>query len=533
MTPFRPLVTPLEGRTAPSATRFDFGTSVSPVAADHAQVTAATVYSAVRGYGWTAGVIYDWDRGFGSDTARDFNYTADGTFVADVANGTYTVTVTVGDLGIYHHDRQGIFFEGVQVDTVDTAAGQVTPRTYTVTVADGQLTFRLKDLGGTDPYSVVEALVFVPTVISPPPTLPTTAKIDFGTPVSPVAAGYSRATAADWSSGTIYEWDRGIGSATDRDFNYTADGTFETPMANGQYVVAVTLGDLGVYHHDAQEVYLEGRHVDTVSTFAGQVVNRSYEVTVADGRLTLRLRDGGGTDPYAVIEAMTVTPGTLPPPPPPPPVGAFSITVRSSGMTASQQAIFQQAADRWAQVIVGDLPDMTYGGEAVDDLLIDASSAYIDGVGGVLGSASPYAFRPTSQLPYYGVMEFDSADMASLEANGRLFSVALHEMAHVLGFGILWPYNGLMTGYGGPNPLFVGPRATAEYNARFGTNASGVPVEAGGGAGTAYGHWSEAVFGNELMTGWLSPGAAPLSRITVAALGDMGYVVNPNAADPF
>jgi hypothetical protein len=37
----------------------------------------------------------------------------------------------------------------------------------------------------------------------------------------------------------------------------------------------------------------------------------------------------------------------------------------------------------------------------------------------------------------------------------------------------------------------------------------------------------------ELMTGWISGGGNPLSGITIAALGDIGYSVNTGAADPF
>jgi hypothetical protein len=35
------------------------------------------------------------------------------------------------------------------------------------------------------------------------------------------------------------------------------------------------------------------------------------------------------------------------------------------------------------------------------------------------------------------------------------------------------------------------------------------------------------------MTGYVNLGPMPLSAITVNSLGDMGYVVNPLAADPY
>jgi len=66
------------------------------------------------------------------------------------------------------------------------------------------------------------------------------------------------------------------------------------------------------------------------------------------------------------------------------------------------------------------LPNATYRGTAVDDLLISASARTIDGVNGILGQAGPDAFRSGTDLPYHGVMEFDSADLADLEASGQL-----------------------------------------------------------------------------------------------------------------
>jgi hypothetical protein len=196
--------------------------------------------------------------------------------------------------------------------------------------------------------------------------------------------------------------------------------------------------------------------------------------------------------------------------------------------------VFQQAAAKWQSVITGDLPNATYGGVAVDDLLIDASGVAIDGPGNVLGQAGPDAFRTGSQLPYHGQMEFDTADLAALQVNGTLLSVILHEMGHVLGIGTLWIPKGLLAGANTNNPIFVGAQATAAYNSIFGTNAIGVPVENMGGPGTALSHWSESVLTNELMTGFLGPGTVnPLSRITIGSLADIGYTVNFAAADVY
>jgi hypothetical protein len=214
--------------------------------------------------------------------------------------------------------------------------------------------------------------------------------------------------------------------------------------------------------------------------------------------------------------------------------GAFNIALRTTGLTPSEVQVFRQAAARWEQVITGDLPDATYQGVAVDDLLIDASAQAIDGSGGVLGESSPDAFRSGSQLPIHGTMEFDTADLASLEANGELYDVVLHEMAHVLGFGTLWRSLGLLSGAGTTNPRFLGAHATAEYDALFGTNETSVPVEGRPSpSGSRNSHWRESVFGNELMTPYISGTTHPLSRVTLASLADLGYTVNLSAADPY
>jgi hypothetical protein len=113
-------------------------------------------------------------------------------------------------------------------------------------------------------------------------------------------------------------------------------------------------------------------------------------------------------------------------------------------------------------------------------------------------------------------------------------------MGHVLGIGTLWntvPYGGsrnLTAGAGTSSTRFTGPRAIAEYSTMLGVqDATSVPVESTGGPGTQDAHWSEARFGDEIMTGWIDVGHMPLSRMTVASLADLGLQVDLDAADIF
>lgn len=208
----------------------------------------------------------------------------------------------------------------------------------------------------------------------------------------------------------------------------------------------------------------------------------------------------------------------------------FQIELVTSGFSDTEKAILNQAAARWCEVITGDLPDVVYQGRPIDDLVIDISAIAIDGEGNILGRATPTVFRPGG-LPCRGMVEIDSADLADLESRNILFDTVLHEMGHVLGIGVMWDQMGLLGGTSA-DPRFLGPQANAAYAGMVGKKATKVPVEAGGGAGTALSHWRESTFVTELMTGWTQDAPPmPLSAITVGSLGDLGYQVNLAAAD--
>jgi hypothetical protein len=254
----------------------------------------------------------------------------------------------------------------------------------------------------------------------------------------------------------------------------------------------------------------------------------------------------------------------------------FTITLDFiSSISSSQRAAFNSAASRWSQVITGDLLSITAGpGDipagfcgighpafvgTIDDVIIWVEVAPIDGPGGVLGQAGPCAIRNGSPtLPILGVMQFDVADLATIEGNGTLGDVILHEMGHVLGLGTLWSLNGFFDllrnpscpgGAGGTcvpdstgaDTHFTGSGAVASFNGLPGgpwnpptTASSLVPVEnTQGGPGTRDGDWRESTFVTELMTGFITGGTNPLSVVTVSQFADLGYTVDLQAADSY
>ena len=241
------------------------------------------------------------------------------------------------------------------------------------------------------------------------------------------------------------------------------------------------------------------------------------------------------------------------------PATGFDITIRHQGAPSSAQLLaFAEAEVRWEGLITGDLPNVpvTVGAgscgtgspalnETVDDLLILANLSPIDGPGSVLGAAGPCFIRVPGSLPIVGQMRFDTDDLADLEEANLLRPVILHEMGHVLGLGTLWSQLDLLEDAhlsGGLDPHFTGPLAIAAFDAAGGTTYTGakVPVEDcpedlcdGSGQGTADSHWRESVFGRELMTGFVSLGANPLSRITLQSFADEGYTVNLAGADDY
>ncbi len=210
--------------------------------------------------------------------------------------------------------------------------------------------------------------------------------------------------------------------------------------------------------------------------------------------------------------------------------GSFDVTINfGTGLSGRQEAVFTQAETFWEDVITGYQPGISVTGPT-----IRASAPIIDGPGGILGQAGPDEFVSEGGfvLATSGIMQFDSADLANLENIGILLDVIVHEMGHVLGFGTLWTDNGVYVNGSGE---YTGANGLAAFQKEFvgQSGATFVPVELGGGPGTANGHWDEnrtlvttggENLANELMTGFLNTPTF-VSETTKQSFVDIGFTV--------
>ncbi len=327
-------------------------------------------------------------------------------------------------------------------------------------------------------------------------------------------------------------------------------------------VQTVTAGELlgaplVVQVNDALGHPIPGAVVNFAVSAGGGRVSSPVSTTGADGRASTLVTVGTGAGlpqgisarlPNTTISAsFTATAEALP--------STYTIEIQYlTAATPAQEEAFTEARLRWESVIFGDVEDgllQTSAGDCgadspavdriIDDVLILVSLEPIDGPGGVLAGAGPCYIRDPGDLTILGTMFFDTDDLAMLEADGFLTDVVRHEMGHVLGFGTLWSFQGLLAGASlppdnGTDPHFTGNQGREAFELTGGaTYTAGlkVPVENTGGEGTADSHWRESVFDNELMTGFIGAGVNPLSIVTLASLADQGYLVNLAGADTY
>ena len=225
------------------------------------------------------------------------------------------------------------------------------------------------------------------------------------------------------------------------------------------------------------------------------------------------------------------------------------VYVGQSLLRPRHKRLFREAADRWEELIVGDLVDIDFSlnpyakwngdlerqitvQDTVDDLRIFVGVKNL--AEGVAGQGGPFWIRLSDRLPILATIAIDRDELQ--QSDDRFYALALHEMTHCLGFGTLWDNFGLLQNPSTDNPLadthFSGAAAWLSFILSGGADYLGakVPVENGGDDG----HWRQSVFGDELMvSGWVWPYDAPLSIITASSLIDLGYELGGDWVDEY
>ena len=219
--------------------------------------------------------------------------------------------------------------------------------------------------------------------------------------------------------------------------------------------------------------------------------------------------------------------------------GDFDIElVFADGFSEDDKDELRLVARRWMAIISKDLPDYTFAeawsgacgdhsfeisaGDRIDDLRIYMTT--FEG-GPAVGWGGPKLLREGTRLPVLGCMAFD------LE-RANLLITGLHEVGHVLGFGLdPWHDLGLLGDFSrddaSADTHFSGPLAVAAFNDAGGRDYAGkkVPVQQMDGT-----HWRDSVLHGELMG---PHGGGNLSAITVQSLADLGYGTDVARADPY
>ncbi|MDE0708957.1 MAG: leucine-rich repeat domain-containing protein, partial [bacterium] len=167
--------------------------------------------------------------------------------------------------------------------------------------------------------------------------------------------------------------------------------------------------------------------------------------------------------------------------------------------TEHQKRVLRWTAGRWMSVIQDDLPDYvpdktwSYrcggrsfevpAGERIDDLRIYVAA--LEPTDYAFGRGHPIVLRE-SRLTAIGCM--------ALQPTGRMLGLGLHEIGHVLGFGVTWSELGFLQDLSWDDPgadtHFNGPQAIAAFDEAGGESYTGekVPVQKMDGS-----HWRSEV----------------------------------------
>lgn len=158
---------------------FDADSAGSPTQSGFTSLLYNDTYSS-SGYGWSSATQAARDRGVVaidplSDLLRDLHFdNNDRTFMLDVVNGLYDITLYFRDNG-YYHDNIQVFAEDeitAAVDIVSLAIQITITETFSTFVSDGRLDLTFHDYGGSDNNWIINAIqVDGPAPVPEPATM--------------------------------------------------------------------------------------------------------------------------------------------------------------------------------------------------------------------------------------------------------------------------------------------------------------------------------------------------------------------------
>ncbi|GIE36181.1 hypothetical protein Ait01nite_092260 [Actinoplanes italicus] len=336
--------------------RIDFQPAASPVPAGY-QADTGAAFTTTRGYGWVrqdslAGTRVPLDLTANTrdraragvearlntlihlqygDTGGTAGVATPGAWEYVLPNGTYQVTVAVGDRPSYDSSHT-IRVEGVAAISafVSTAAAEFRTATVTVPVSDGRLT--VDAAGGTNTKL---NYVDIARVVDTPPAF--SLKVNFSDAATAPPAGYVRDSGAAFTDARGYGW-IDLGELTPaslegngRNRNPAAGqadprlatlihaqlpsgsagshtpGAWEATVPPGVYQVTVAVGDSGTALDSVHWANVENQNA--IAAFAPTAANRhataTRTVTVTDGRLTLSPAGGTNTK-FNYIDVVSV-----------------------------------------------------------------------------------------------------------------------------------------------------------------------------------------------------------------------------------
>ena len=238
--------------------------------------------------------------------------------------------------------------------------------------------------------------------------------------------------------------------------------------------------------------------------------------------------------------------------------GDFDIQlVADTGFTSEQRTAIRAGLERWAAVLVNDLPDQPFpnghvpshhcvdlkvleiaAGSTVDDVLLGIGIERDQELLFRSATCQIRSTRPRPLLLYLGIGE---GHLASFEPPA-LTGFVVHTVGHLLGFGSSWGgdvWNRLRDRGEGVDTHFPDPQTVSAFDAAGGLSWDGgskVPVENRGESWLTDRHWRNSVMGDEVMSSEHHIHAAaglPLSAITVQSMATLGYEVDVTMADPY